>query len=157
AKSIVSTARTIAPYDDSSPRPIGATGIGRQGAKYRVGSKGQSSALPRPPSVSVSRSPWLASVATARAASPAAETFLGRAAAAIATPSTAANASECVAPRCPHAAPYGTPRKNPTRSASGRSARPDHTAADHHDGRRLPYTRAAATPTATCPTVAIAV
>src|SRR5262249_46687541 len=40
--------------------PMGATGMGRQGAKYRVSVNGQRSAMPSPPSVSVSSRPWLA-------------------------------------------------------------------------------------------------
>src|SRR5262249_24577713 len=41
------------------------------------------------------------------------------------TPPTIANASECVAPRWPHGAPYGTRRRKPTTSMSGKRARAD--------------------------------
>src|SRR6266542_6328666 len=41
------------PPTAKSRAPMGATGIGRQDAKYRALENGQSSAMPRPPSVSV--------------------------------------------------------------------------------------------------------
>ena len=51
----------VPPRGEKKARPIGATGIGRHGAKYLVRSNGHSSAQPRPPSVMVSRIAWLAS------------------------------------------------------------------------------------------------
>ena len=48
------------PFAANNLRPMGATGIGRQGAKYLASENGRNSAMPRPPSVRVSSSPWLA-------------------------------------------------------------------------------------------------
>src|SRR5437660_640163 len=44
---------------------MGATGSGRHGAKNRSALNGHASATPRPPSVSVSSGPWLASTSAA--------------------------------------------------------------------------------------------
>jgi len=55
-----STAMTSRPRADNRAAPIGATGIGRHGAKKRWFDEGHSRAMPRPPSVSVSSRPWLA-------------------------------------------------------------------------------------------------
>ena len=87
------------PYGEMNARPIGATGIGRHGAKYRVRSNGHSSAHPRPPSVKVSRSPWLGSTIVATSAVRATGRLNQRAANPIVSPAAIANGSECVAPR----------------------------------------------------------
>jgi hypothetical protein len=48
---------TSSPRAESMAVPIGATGIGRHGAKKRWFDHGHSRAMPRPPSVNVSSNP----------------------------------------------------------------------------------------------------
>ena len=79
---------------------MGATGMGRQGAKYRVRSKGQNSAIPRPPSVRVSSSPWLTSATV-----PSSQSRRERVSRPSTAPSARAKGSACVAPRCPQGSP----------------------------------------------------
>lgn len=50
---------TATPCFVSTLRPSGDTGIGRHGAKMRSSSNGHSRAMPLPPSVNASRTPWL--------------------------------------------------------------------------------------------------
>jgi hypothetical protein len=78
---------------------MGDTGIGVHGAKYLVRSNGQKSAHPRPPSVSVSSSAWLATTSVAVTPVRIAGLRTTRAATPIATPMANAKANECVAPR----------------------------------------------------------
>jgi hypothetical protein len=65
-------------------------------------------------------------------------------------------AKECVAPRCPHGAPYATPKRKPITSMSGSMDKADHahivaaTASVERAGR-VAWARAAAMPTTTCP------
>ncbi len=85
--------------------PIGATGMGRHGAKKRAFENGQSSATPSPPFVLASSRGWLTATAMATIAARRNDQGPRRASAyAVATPARAANASECVAPRCPNGA-----------------------------------------------------
>jgi hypothetical protein len=68
----------------------------------------------------------------------------------------AAISIECAAPLWPHGSPYWTPNANPMMSRSGSIANADHAAiAGHRGARRVSYARAAAIPTAMCPTLAI--
>jgi len=48
---------TSSPRAESMVAPIGATGMGRHGAKKRWFDHGHSRAMPRPPSVNVSSNP----------------------------------------------------------------------------------------------------
>jgi hypothetical protein len=59
-KNTSSVAITRSPRAESSRAPMGATGIGRHGAKYRSSVNSQSSATPSPPSVRLSSSPCVA-------------------------------------------------------------------------------------------------
>jgi hypothetical protein len=99
AKRISSLNATKRPYGEKKYNPMGATGIGRNGAKYRVRSNGHNSAQPSPPSVSVSRSPWLTSTTLAMSHVRSRGNLNFGAASPIAAASANANAIECVAPR----------------------------------------------------------
>ncbi len=55
--STTSIAITWSPRAESMAAPMGATGIGRHGAKKRWFDHGHSRAMPRPPSVNVSSNP----------------------------------------------------------------------------------------------------
>ena len=58
-KSANSQLITRIPRSVNNPAPdIGETGIGRQGRKYRVLSKGAKNATPNPPFVIASKNPW---------------------------------------------------------------------------------------------------
>ncbi len=145
----------LAPSVVKKSGPIGATGIGRHGAKNRVRLKGHSSAAPRPPSVIVSRRPWLASTSVAITIVGSTGRLNHRAPKPTRTPPASANTSECVAPRCPHGALYGTPRMKPTTSMSGKSERADQNSSEgQRDARPSSSDRDAVRPTATWPTLA---
>jgi len=105
------------------PSAIGETRIGLQGRKYRLLSKGEKNATPRPPLVMASRTPWLA-VAKNRYAAREDRPMLGtprRNATIMATPAMrAAKTRECVNPLCPQKSPYRMPNRNPSTSRSGR-------------------------------------
>jgi hypothetical protein len=88
---------TRSPSELRNAAPIGATGMGRQGAKYRWGEKGQMNATPSPPSVSASSRPWLPTTrATTTDVRTGFEMRENRPARATATANIKANASECV-------------------------------------------------------------
>ena len=136
-------------------RPIGATGIGRQGAKYRVRSNGQSSAAPRPPSVIVSSSPWLASTTVATSTVRTTGRVNRRAANPTASPRTIAVVRDGSPAMTPRVAVLDAQRE-PDDVGVGQQESADHDAIEDHGGvRPSRYTRAAAMPTAMCPMLAI--
>src|SRR5438445_6017045 len=54
----ISIPMTASPRDEKNAAPIGDTRIGRHGKKYRVGLNGEKNAMPSPPSVIASNTPW---------------------------------------------------------------------------------------------------
>ncbi len=137
ANSSSSISATSAPAGDRKAVPIGATGIGRHGAKYLVGSIGQNNAHPSPPLVIVSSNGWVARTPVAKRAVLAADRLKARAARPMANPASRASAKECVAPRCPHGCAYSMPNANPTTSMSGSRDSADQQSTDDHRHARL--------------------
>ena len=56
-KKAASTSKIRKPRREKKPGPMGATGKGCQGAKNRRSLKGHNEAMPKPPSVKMSRAP----------------------------------------------------------------------------------------------------
>lgn len=101
---------------------IGETGIGRQGRKYRVLSRGAKKATPSPPFVIASNNPCDAVIAAKKIASFMNEWphFPRTARAAAPAPTKTAKSNEWVKPRCPKGCAYGIQGVN-SASASGRT------------------------------------
>ena len=149
---------TESPRVLSMRAPSGATGMKRQGRKYRWMSTSQRTPLPG------RRWSWRPARRGSRrrgrrgAHRPAPVAVGGGARAPRARRRAPANGSECVMPRWPKGCGYGIPTMNATKSASGSTDsadRPSIESASAGASGREVRQRAAAAPTATCPRVAI--
>lgn len=100
--------------------PSGATSIGCQGRNHRASLNGHSHAMPSPPFVAMSTRPCEAHETARNATTRALGTPVRRANhGPISSATKTPKAIECVQPRWPHQASYGTPAKCPIASRSG--------------------------------------
>src|SRR5579859_722487 len=142
---------TANPRGEKNAAPIGDTTIGLHGKKYRVALKGEKNAMPSPPFVIASSTPWEAVIKKKRMLWPifdVSEIFSVRLPSnqfPTTIPATAADKIECVIPRCPHKSPYRTPNPNPITSTSGNA---EHTSAAVQNRQSLRNRSAAACPNA---------
>jgi hypothetical protein len=106
------------------PNPRGETIKGFQGKKYRVSTKGEKNATPRPPFVMVSRRPWVD--VSEKKKSPRNHHGLENLGTSLKpanktkTLKRKAKKREWENPRCPKTSPYRQPKKKESTSASGK-------------------------------------